>query len=282
MIPLRPWVRLDPNDEGRGASWYDGEPTGDWTPAARDRIPFPLNPVESPVVWIKCVFDAGPERPELRVVVDSNAFDEAYLNGVRLTDPSPFPLWDDANIGFVLDVALTPGRNVLAFRTPVSQYFHPDVGMSYFGADIVDPIVLMGDVDCEAAPDGTALLQPARRVLRTGPWALQGLRGYAGSITYRQNVSLDEVGAETWLDLGDVRVCGEVEVNGRSAGRRCWPPYQFHVGRLLRRGSNAIAITVTNSLDPLLGTVGWHNYTGAILDDAPSGLLGPVRLLVKA
>jgi hypothetical protein len=87
------------------------------------------------------------------------------------------------------------------------------------------------------------------------------------------------VDGPVWLDLGDVQCVAEVRVNGTDAGRRCWPPYHFKVDPFLKRGENRFEIEVTNSLGGILRDCGWQGFSGNTIGEAPSGLLGPVRII---
>jgi len=68
------------------------------------------------------------------------------------------------------------------------------------------------------------------------------------------------------LSLGTVCNMAEVWINGKHAGAKLWPPYEFDVGELLKTGKNIIKVRVGN----LTG-----NYYGFF---TPSGLTGPVEL----
>jgi hypothetical protein len=172
---------------------------------------------------------------------------------------------------------------VLAIRVPVSPYFHPNVVLSMFGADTLEPVVLTGDFGVAAAPaTGDTLLTPPPTALRLGSWTDQGLPDYTGALTYGQTIDLPEAGAiEAWLDCGDVQVTAAAKVNGHEVGRRCWPPYQFSVDRFLVKGANTFEITVTNSLGNLLNTAGWTGYLGSVLAEPRAGLAGPVFLAIR-
>jgi len=277
--PMRRWVRLDPGDEGRSQAWADGSPDVEWAATVDERLPFSLDPTVSPLAWVKCVFRADTIPAGLAAVVDGEAYAEGYLNGARLPAPAAHALWDQANLCFDLQELAPPGWNVLAFRTPVSEYFHPRVGMSILGPDIVDPVVLIGEFSSSEDSLGQSELLPPRHQLRLGTWTTQGLSGYAGSITYRQTATFGADVGTVWLDLGEVQAVAEVRVNGRDAGRRGWPPYQFRVDSLLTAGENLFEITVTNSLGGLLKATGWHGFGGNAIAEPTSGLLGPVRIV---
>ena len=281
MAPLRPWVRLDPEDAGRRERWADGPPDEAWTGADGDRLPFDLDPSESATMWIKCLFHADAPPADLGVVVDSPDFAEAWLNGEPLGAPEPWTLWDGANRRFALGDACRPGWNTLTFRAPVSPYYHRDVVLSVYCPSAVEPFVLVGDFSADADTIGRTLLTPPRARLRLGSWGLQGLDGYAGTITYRRTLRIDDATGEAWLDLGEVHDVAEVTLNGKPLGRRCWPPYTFRLDPALVPGDNRFEVRVTNGLGGLLRTWGWEALIGPPLGRPPSGLLGPAQVFLR-
>ncbi|MBI3945954.1 MAG: hypothetical protein HY321_08545 [Armatimonadetes bacterium] len=280
-LPLPTWVRLDPHDQGREEEWCRQAPAEPWIPATEDRLPFRLNPEECPTLWLKCAFQAEHVPADLSVGVDNRDVAEAYLNGERLADPESCTVWDAANRRFHIADRARPGENVLAFRTPVSPYLHPDVVLAFFGTNLIEPIVLSGDFDADVDARNNARIRPPQPWLRLGPWNTQGLSGYAGTVTYRQSIVLEEVTREAWLDLGEVQVAATVRVNGREVGRRCWPPYQLRIDPFLREGENHVEVSVTSSLGGLLKTIGWDSFIGKVCAEPWSGWVGPACIWMR-
>jgi hypothetical protein len=139
-------------------------------------------------------------------------------------------------------------------------------GRLYAGDAVVEdplgPVPLDRDWAVRLEPDGTDV----RRAL--GSWTSFAPR-FSGAATYSTSVDLtgtELAGRRLVLDLGDVRDVAEVAVNGRRFGPLLWTPHRLDVTDALRAGSNAIAVTVTNTLANVHG------------DPRPSGLLGPVAL----
>ncbi|CAN7471089.1 glycosyl hydrolase [Phenylobacterium sp. LjRoot164] len=127
-------------------------------------------------------------------------------------------------------------------------------------------------------------------------WSESGdplIRYYSGSATYR--ASVDVVGmapGERWLlDLGEVHELAVVEVNGKPVGTAWHAPYRLDVTDVLKPGRNEIAVRVVNLWpNRLIGDKqpGAKPVTFAPMSTytaqsplLPSGLLGPVRLLVS-
>jgi hypothetical protein len=125
---------------------------------------------------------------------------------------------------------------------------------------------------------GAALLAPIR--LECGPgsialgdWSrIGGLLSYSGGAWYRKTVTIPAAGRVV-LDLGNVAASAEVRVNGRPAGVRVAPPWQFDITKAARAGENQVEVLVCNTLANHYTTIPTR-YRGA----TTSGLLGPVTL----
>lgn len=143
-----------------------------------------------------------------------------------------------------------------------------------------------------SAADFPALLEPlkvhCRSVRLSGPvaWDQVGLDWYSGRAVYSCHTRLAAPGREAWLDLGEVQHYAEIWVNGQHATTRLWPPYKAEIAALLQTGDNRIAIIVSNSL---ANRFVWDRWTPARTGESngvpprkePSGLLGPVRLVLS-
>jgi len=126
-----------------------------------------------------------------------------------------------------------------------------------------------------------------------GDWSTTFGDGFSGDAQYCVEFDCDEALLETAaaLDLGDVHCACEVSINGKSLGRKSWPPYCFPLAGTLRNGSNYLAVTITNTManqfvtgdlqdrwpDNVIGP--YHSIAlGLEKDSMASGLAGPVRL----
>ena len=96
-----------------------------------------------------------------------------------------------------------------------------------------------------------------------------------------------------WLDLGSVKNLAEVIVNGKPLGIVWKAPFRVDVTDALKAGANAIEIKVTNLwVNRLIGdaqpdatqkfTYTTQKFYRANSPLAPSGLLGPVRIIKSA
>lgn len=122
---------------------------------------------------------------------------------------------------------------------------------------------------------GGATLSEERRLTKLQDWRdLKGLDKFAGAAAYKTTIKLDK----SWiadgalsLDLGDAHEAAIVRVNGRALAPLIMRPFAADVTGMLKPGLNDVEITIMNApqnaMDPKPES------------SAPSGLLGPVRLL---
>jgi hypothetical protein len=133
------------------------------------------------------------------------------------------------------------------------------------------PVIIVGAFALEKRGEEWVCVAPCQTI-RAGAWDEQGYPFYSGIGVYRQTVTLEKPTGKQRLVLeldrpGDM---AEVLVNGRSAAVLAWEPFEADITDLVRRGPNAIEIRVANSLQNLF-----------VMEPKPSGLLGPVRLLIE-
>ncbi len=112
-----------------------------------------------------------------------------------------------------------------------------------------------------------------------GDWArYEGLRCYSGGIEYRLDATIAKKGDRVLLDLGEVGCSAEVRVNGGAAKIVTCPPYTVDVTDDVVEGGNEFTVTVYNTLNNHYQTIPTRYKVPTEM--APSGLIGPVRLLV--
>lgn len=141
------------------------------------------------------------------------------------------------------------------------------------------------------------------------------IRFYSGTATYRNSFTVPRgASAEVYLELGKVKNLAQVRVNGNDAGIVWTAPWRLEIGRFLHPGRNELEIQVTNLWpNRLIGdgnlpdgqrhtvtnvrtyehrlprdfSCWWdpeceaRKASGAPAKLLPSGLLGPVALLVE-
>ena len=133
---------------------------------------------------------------------------------------------------------------------------------SYAGAAFPEPVAF----DCETG------------AMAAGDWSrIDGLASYSGGAWYRKQLTLTagQARGKVWLDLGEVSSSADVLVNCKRAGIRLAPPFRVDVSGLIRPGGNRIEVLVFSALANHYETIPTRYRR-----PGPSGLIGPVRLLI--
>lgn len=120
-----------------------------------------------------------------------------------------------------------------------------------------------------------------------------GIQFYSGTAVYRKSFAApsSQPAKSVWLDLGEVRELAEVKANGHSCGIAWTPPFRVDITRALKPGTNELEIDVVNfwpnriigdqSLpEPQRVTRTNVRKLTSSTPLMPSGLLGPVRVVV--
>jgi len=136
---------------------------------------------------------------------------------------------------------------------------------------------------------GPAGLQSPLRVVcgpvqveRLEPWSKWNLPWYCGRVLYRTEIKVPEFDqAQSWfLDLGEVQHYAEVWLNGKLVGTLLWPPYRIELTPHVKKDKNELVLVVSNSLANRFAWDVWGTRGAGKAE--PSGLLGPVRLLMTS
>ena len=108
-------------------------------------------------------------------------------------------------------------------------------------------------------------------------WKELGLWWYSGYGFYRKEVEISEIGeGSVYLDLGEIKECSEVWINGKPAGVCLWPPYSVEITKLVKPGRNEVEVLVSNLLSNRYYFDSWGSRgKGEVLD---SGMIGPVSI----
>ena len=121
---------------------------------------------------------------------------------------------------------------------------------------------------------------------------------FAGTARYRITFDAPRARADSWLlDLGDVREAARVRLNGKSLGEAWAVPFTLRIDAPLKRRGNVLEIEVSNlpanrirdldvrkvdwkiMKDINLVSLKYAKFDASGWEIAPSGLLGPVRLV---
>ncbi|GAP06626.1 glycosyl hydrolases family 2, sugar binding domain [Anaerolinea thermolimosa] len=99
---------------------------------------------------------------------------------------------------------------------------------------------------------------------------------FSGTIRYETTFEIEPFHLPAELDFGEAFETVEVWLNGQHIGTRICPPYRWNVTGLIHSGDNHLRVDVTNTL-----VKEQRDFFSCFTYQEPSGLLGPVRLLVR-
>lgn len=106
---------------------------------------------------------------------------------------------------------------------------------------------------------------------------------------YTATFKLDKINpkARYWIDLGKVYYTAEVLVNGKSAGKCIFAPYQLDISKLVQNGDNHVEVRLTSTrLNSFIGEAKNGNplygqFKGKENTMTPSGLVGEVWIKMQ-
>ena len=103
--------------------------------------------------------------------------------------------------------------------------------------------------------DGDFYITAAPKTINSGEIASQGYPFFAGSMTFKQKITLssDECKFRSIKFDRLPSTVTKIKVNGTDAGKVMWQPYELDISKLLHEGENEIEIAVTGNLRNLLG-----------------------------
>lgn len=181
------------------------------------------------------------------LAVEHPEFYQFKLNGKRLKAEVK-NWWCDRAIQCIAIPAgmLKKGDNLLILH---SKYHENLPGL--------ESMFLLGVFGVSANETITALPQK----LAIGDWCMQGLRHYAGNVTYSRKLNIPAQGAR--LDFNEWRgVLLGVRIDGGKEIVLPWPPYQV----MLPGGTHRIELTVygsrRNAMGPFYCKTAWPSWTG--------------------
>ncbi|MBP1042863.1 glycoside hydrolase family 2 [Vagococcus sp. BWB3-3] len=100
---------------------------------------------------------------------------------------------------------------------------------------------------------------------------------FSGKMVYQTEFDLAELAeGDCYLDLGQVYEIATVFLNGTELETKISGPYEFKLGEHIRPGRNSLRVEVINTLGTEM-----KDYLSQYRLLEPSGLIGPVRLVVK-
>jgi hypothetical protein len=167
-------------------------------------------------------------------------------------------------------------------------------------APVSEGSVVTGEWQVEFIQGGPALPAAARMPALKSWTDLEDAEAgrFAGTARYRIEFDAPAQRADAWwLDLGDVREAAQVRLNGKLLGSAWCLPFRLPIEKALKARGNVLEIEVSNlpanrvrdldarkvdwkiMKDINLVTLPYTKFDASGWEPAPSGLLGPVRLV---
>ena len=230
----------------------------------------------SGIVTLRAQFESAELPDELFLpFADLDVPCDLYVNG-QLPDEAR-PEWS-AQTPFAgaqwrwFDLAplVKTGHNVLSCVVDCRERV-VETNPGHFVSRAPGPVRLLGDFGLTR---DHAITAPQALVLHGESWHEQGLPFYAGAVDYRQWIKTpdDWQRCRIFLEIARCRDVVGLWLNGRLVGQKLCAPYRFDVTRQLIKGaSNEVRLRVWNTAQAL--------FEAHETPPAPSGLLGPVRLV---
>lgn len=108
---------------------------------------------------------------------------------------------------------------------------------------------------------------------------------FAGTVSYKNTITLSSAGDLRYIDLGKVSGIAELIVNGQNLGTQWYGRRAYALGNLLKKGTNHIEIKVTTVMVNYMKSLTentiaqyWSNNKKKEQPLQSMGLVGPVNL----
>lgn len=99
---------------------------------------------------------------------------------------------------------------------------------------------------------------------------------FSGTFCYETDIQNVLGAKKMYLDLGKAYETVRLVINDNEVGVLISPPYIFDIKKHMKSGSNHISVYVTNTLSKAI-----YDPFSADVQQEPSGLMGPIRLLIE-
>lgn len=177
----------------------------------------------------------------IKAVVESPQLYQVLING-HVLEPMPDAWWLDKDFGVfhVQPFLVNDRENKLTVKA---------LKMDVLAE--VEPVYLIGDFGVQPETKGFKIIREP--VIQLGSWKNQQLPFYSQGVSYSKTiVSLS--GQRALVKLNDwAGTVAKVNVNGVSAGKIAWHPYELEITKHLKEGENNVEVIVIGSLKNLMG-----------------------------
>ena len=181
------------------------------------------------------------------------------INGKDVdSKPRPERVWDDSNQALDIGGHLHSGKNHLVFTSRQPSF--PSLYPSYH---TLEPMVLRGGFEVK---EKNRLSFKPSATKPGGDLNELGYPHYLGKVKYALDVELEEKHLDYYLllDCGEIGDQVDAVVNGKPAGRRIGPPFQFAIRDFAQAGKNRIELIVSNTAANLLAQPVEWGLKGAV------------------
>lgn len=186
------------------------------------------------------LIDTNAGELKMQLVVERPELYEVTVNG-ELVEALDGEWWLDKSFGlFDIGGIIITGENEVSVRaSPMSVFCE------------LEPVYLLGDFDVFALDKGWIIGKQGKAEI--GSWKKQGYPFYSDKMEYTAQVEIDGKGMAKVVLPDWQGTLAYVEVNGKRAGQIFSSPGEVRVDNYVKRGANAISVTVIGSLKNLLG-----------------------------
>ncbi len=213
---------------------------------------------------LRLILDGVPEQPygvpeSARPIMAPETQSKILLDGKALDEERPWEIDPQFRV-LELEGLCEPGTHRLDIFIRNQGWF-PQPGLA-------ERAWIAGDFMIEPR-HGAPCLSPVRGI-DTGPWEEQGFPHFSGTAAYVADLDLPSelAGKRVYLNAPKVGTLLDIEVNGRQAAIRPWPPYYADITPYIWPGEeNLFVLKVTNTM---------KNFIEGPDPSHPSGLLEDV------
>ena len=225
-------------------------------------------------ITLRCEFEVETVPSSIMVAMEEPEEADITVNGKTAPafDGESY-YWDKSFKPVDITALVVEGTNVIEFAIDFKPLEEPAFGLSRLFANIegteLECFYLIGDFAVKCRPrkaegeenvrysQGFTIAAEPETV--TGDLVDEGYPFFAGEIDLSAEFTIEDTATEAAGDKVVLALPGlescvtEVEINGRSAGRIGWKPYEVDVTDLVKDGTNNVTLRLKNTLRNLLG-----------------------------
>ena len=206
-------------------------------------------------LWLKYVFDVKDKPAQAKLLIEQMEYTRLELNGKELKAKQ-----SDWDILFSeCDIAPFVKTGANEFIAVIDYFQRPSVKHVLYDEGVMESLKNCVVIDTEIdavyvkgnfAADENRAITKRGEVKGTNNLQLQGYPNFAGDITFRGEINVENTNAA--LKLTGRYMSAAVKVNGKDAGLAALSN-GMDLSKLLQKGKNVLEITITSSMRNMLG-----------------------------